>query len=100
MKVIEIPVSNKNQTMDIVLGGKAYHLEFTHNQYNGWIIDIYSHSREVLAQGIAMLAGIDLLEQYKHLGINGALIFLCNDQGKENSYDELGVGNRLYFLNM
>ncbi|MTC35812.1 hypothetical protein GKR67_14465 [Providencia alcalifaciens] len=97
-RLIEIPVTSKNQEMDVTLGDKAYHLKLTHNEFCGWMLDVYTISRELMVGGIPLLSGINVLEQYRYLGFNGSLSLICENDEMETSFHELGKGNKLYYL--
>ena len=48
-----------------------------------------------LVCGIPLVTGIDLLEQYQHLGFNGGLYAYENDTDVPPSFDTLGVSGGL-----
>lgn len=97
-KIIEIPVTSKNQEMDVALGDKTYHLKLTHNEFGGWMLDIYTTSKELIIGGVPILAGVNILEQYRYLGFNGSLNLICENDEMETNFHELGKGNKLYYM--
>lgn len=88
--IFEIPLSPEPQTFAIQLGDKNYRLTFTYR--NGWVMDIADNSGMSLVIGTALVAGIDLLEQFHHLGIQGQM-FIDSDP----TFSGLGVDSHLYF---
>ncbi|MDH0356860.1 hypothetical protein [Morganella sp. GD04133] len=97
MKVIEIPVSNKNQQFDIQLGGERYRIRLVYRQFCGWVADMMDQSGADIFTGVPLVSGTDILEPYRYMGFNGSLIFVCDETAGELSLSEFGRKNRLYF---
>lgn len=97
MKVIEIPVSNKNQQFDIQLGGGRYRIRLVYRQFCGWVADMMDQAGTDIFTGVPLVSGTDILEPYRYMGFNGSLIFVCDETAGELSLSEFGRKNRLYF---
>ncbi|MEY0576985.1 phage baseplate plug family protein [Providencia manganoxydans] len=95
--VIEIPILNKNQELDIQLGRKNYHLRIKYMEFCGWVLDVMTQAKEEILMGIPLLHGVDIFGQYRYLGLEGSLLFYCEDPSYETDMNEAGKGNRLYF---
>ena len=100
MKQYEVPTTPEPQTFSIALGGTFYSLglEWHDQYYGGWFLTI-SEGDKALIKSIPLVAGLDLLAQYKHLGISGQL-FVRSDSAplEDPTMDNLGTGSHLYFV--
>lgn len=96
----EIPLSAEPQTMRIALAGTTYQLTFAFNRAQGhWVLDIADEDGAPLAQGVAMVTGLDLLAQFRHLGVAGSLVVQTDyDNDAVPGYADLGTTGRLYFV--
>jgi len=75
MAVYEIPLTNTNQTLQVALLGVTYSLTVRWNALaNLWYLDINDVNNNPILNGIPMTAGVNLLQQFGHLGIGGALV--------------------------
>ncbi len=64
-----------------------------------WVLDIADASETLLASGIPIVTGADLLEAYEYLGIGGQLIVQTdNDTDAVPTFDNLGSLGHLYFV--
>lgn len=97
IEITEIPLKKNNQEMNILLSGTVYHLIIKHNEYCGWVLDVMSQAKTPILTGIPIVYGVDILEQYQYIGINGVLVFYCDDPESEKEQSELGRKNRIYF---
>lgn len=95
---IEIPIFDKSQEMDIQLGIKKYHLRIKYIEFCGWMLDVMTQAREEILMGVPLLHGVDIFGQYRYLGFDGSLLFYCEDPSDEIDMNEIGKGNRLYFI--
>lgn len=65
----------------------------------GWVLDIADSANNPLVQGIPLVTGCDLLQQFGHLGIGGALWVLTDgDPMAVPTYHNLGSLSHLYFV--
>lgn len=97
--MIEIPLTPTPQQFAIQLAGVQYQITLIWRDMAGWVLDIANNDRTPLIQGIPLVAGTDLLAQYRYLGIGGAL-FVVSDPNVllPPTQDNLGIECHLYFL--
>ena len=100
MAAYEIPLSPKAQTLNIDLGGVTYNLRIVWNaQMQTWLLDISDALGNALIKGIPMVTGIDLLKQYKYVGISGSLIVQTDhDAFSIPTFKNLGLTSRLFYV--
>ncbi|WP_407198969.1 phage baseplate plug family protein [Citrobacter portucalensis] len=99
MNVTEISLSPDNQLFRIQLAETTYTLRVIWRDSAGWILDVQDSSGEPLLSGVPLVTGVNLLEQYPQLGINGALLVGC-DVGApdEPTKTNLGTYSHLIFV--
>ena len=88
------------QELTVKLAGINYKLALLYRNMPeaGWILDIRDDGDNSLVLGLSLVTGLDLLAQYKHLGIKGELFILTDgDLFKVPAFDDLGVTSFLYF---
>ena len=100
MNFYEIPLSPNPQRFAITLGGADYNLNFYWDvPANCWMLDIDDANESPLVQGIPVVPGLDLLYQYKYLGIAGSLVVQTDyNTDAVPTYENLGVTGRVYFV--
>lgn len=92
----EIPLSPIPQIFTISLGGQDYRFRLQYRE--GWMMDLDSADGRMLVAGAPLVAGTDLLGQYKHLGFEGELWVINASMSDEPpSYEGLGSESRLYW---
>ena len=86
-----IPLSPTPQTFTIALGGADYRLTFTYQNCDmgGWVMDIATVDGLVMAGGIPLVTGADLLQQYAFMGMGGQLVVESLDEAVP-SFENLG----------
>jgi hypothetical protein len=92
MAVYIIPLTPEPQRFGIALAGKEYRLtvRWFEALEGGWVLDIDEpEGRAPIVAGIPLIAGADLLEQYKYLGFGGELWI---DGALPPTVDNLGQG--------
>lgn len=97
----EIPTFNYAARYETTLpSGKSVVLSFQYRDATegGWILDINrSTDGTGIVQGIPLVTGVDLLEQYGYLGFGGQLIVFDKEGDDAPTFDSLGSRHRLYF---
>ena len=99
--VFKIPFSNTPQRFNISLRGRLLTLV---NRWNfideTWRIDVSDAiTFEDLILSIPLVTGINLLRQYKFVGLDGQIIvFTKSDIAAPPGYGNLGVDSNVYFL--
>lgn len=97
----KIPLIAEPQTFDIEVGGTSY---IVTTKWNGelpaWELTAkYTETGETLFDALPLVTGVDLMAQYKHLGIDGTLF--CTTFGDEDApptLENLGIQSFLYYL--
>ncbi|ECE0889781.1 hypothetical protein DUV30_23710 [Salmonella enterica subsp. diarizonae] len=99
MQLNEIPLSPDNQQFRILLGNTTYTLRIIWRDAAGWILDVMDSGGVVLLSGVPLVTGLNLLEQYPQLGINGALV-VVTDKGApvDPTKTNLGMYSHLVFV--
>jgi hypothetical protein len=100
-EVFRIPLINEPQRFVIDLNGKGFIFSCRYNTFmEAWALDILDEkTATTLISCIPLIPGINLLQQHRHIGINGALIVTTD--GDTTAYptaDNLGSDANLYFL--
>ncbi len=100
MANFEIPLTSTPQTFTISLSGTEYRLtvQWRNADGAGWILDIADTSNNPIIEGIPLVTGVNLLEQYAYLGFTGVLwVQTTADPDAVPTFDNLGVGSHLYW---
>lgn len=99
MSVYEIPLTATPQQFYITLSNVTYLAVVKWNTASScWTFDLAKEDGVPILMGTPLVAGVDLLEQYRYLGIGGKL-FCYTDQNQDASptYENLGTNSHLYF---
>ncbi|MHA7845399.1 phage baseplate plug family protein [Serratia sp. D1N4] len=97
--MIEIALTADNQRFRITLGGIEYQMTLLWRNSAGWILDIASSTGTSIVNGIPLVTGANLLQPYKHLGFNGALVVASDvDIYAAPTKDNLGSSGHVYFI--
>lgn len=66
----------------------------------GWVLDLDTPDGVRLVSGIPMVAGTDLLGQFRHLGIPGALVLVSDGASPydDPTFAGLGTDQHLYYV--
>lgn len=98
---VEIPLTPNAQILSVALGLLTYKLTLVWNDEPnaGWVMDIADSDGDPIVQGVPLVTGADLLEQYGYLGIPGQLIVQTDhDVDAVPTYANLGINSHLYFI--
>lgn len=103
MNILEIPLVGGPQDMSIPLNGVTYRMTVLWRDAptmdGGWCVDIADSGGNPIVQGIPLVTGANLLEQYEYLNINGELwVQTDNDIDAVPTFDNLGQASHLYFV--
>ncbi|AHG21256.1 bacteriophage protein [Chania multitudinisentens RB-25] len=97
--MIEIALTADNQRFRITLRGVEYQMTLLWRDNAGWILDIANSSGADIVNGIPLVTGVNLLQPYRHLGFNGALVVASDvDIYATPTKDNLGSAGHLYFI--
>ncbi len=97
MKLHEIPLTPTPQRFTVNLNGREVFmtLRWKETHAGGWTVDITdSRTNTPLIHGLPLVAGVDLLEPYRYLGIPCRLV-LGGDGMKEATRENLGKDVKL-----
>lgn len=101
---IEIPLqSGQPQTFQVALSGATYTFRTYWNYYTeNWMLDIGDASNNPLAQGVALITGVDVLSQLGYLGIKGQMLVVADNEPPFTvpRFNDFGSGHlgHLYFV--
>lgn len=99
MNINEIPLSPDNQTFSTTLAGLTLTMRLVWREGLGWVLDLLDNNDVGIITGIALVAGVDLLEQYRHLELGFQLVVSCDDATQEYpTKTDLGINSHLYVL--
>lgn len=95
-----LPLIPSPQTLTIPLNGVLYQLTLHWcDPAQCWILDIADNSGNPLVQGIAVVTGADLLEQFGYLNFGGQLIAQTDNNADEvPTFNNLGSTGNLFFV--
>lgn len=96
MAAFDIPLAGIAEQFFISLNGITYQLTVQWRQADlgGWFLDIADSSGTAIISGIALVAGVDLLEQYAYLRIaGGAALYIVSADGSDSAPIFTNLGN-------
>lgn len=96
----EIPLQPAAQKFNIQLAGVVYQLTliWRTSDQGGWFLDIALSDSTPVLQGVPLVTGADLLEQYPDKNFGGVLrVTTDGDPLAVPTYGNLGVTGRVYF---
>lgn len=99
-KFFRIPLINEPQIFEISLSGREYRIISRWNpQMDAWQFCLSDAiTGEPLLTCLPLVTGVDLLEQFHHLGIPGKLFcFTEGDRDAPPTLDNLGVQGLVYY---
>jgi len=95
MIISEIPLAAESQILRVTIGNIAYNLSVLWRGI-GFYLDISDENNVLIASGLAMVPGADLLGQLAHLGIAGNWVILSDiDPSVIPMFDTLGITSHL-----
>ncbi|MFJ7312515.1 phage baseplate plug protein [Pseudomonas sp. NPDC098747] len=100
MPSYEIPLTPDAQRFSVTLSGTQYQLtvQWRNSEQGGWVLDLADMKGQAIIQGIPLVTGVNLLEQYDHLGFTDALwVQTTADPDAVPTFENLGIGSHLYW---
>lgn len=96
--MIEILLNtNPEQIFNITIDDVKYDMRVIYNsRLQGWSVDI-SQNGTVLVSGVALLGGVDILDQY-NFDLKNMFTVNINDGKTDAKIDTLGIANKLFVL--
>lgn len=89
------------QSFPIQLSGVEYQLTFRYRNATdgGWTLDIADVSGTAIINGIPLVTGANLLDQYQHLFLGGALfVQTTSDPDAVPTFNNLGGDAQIYWV--
>jgi len=96
----EIPTSALSQNFDIALNGVTRNLSLNFNTASAsWVMDVFDVGGNPLVQGISLVTGGDLFEQFDYLGLGGSLLAQTDGlPALVPDFEGFGKTSHLYYL--
>jgi len=102
MTILAIPLSPQPQMFRIKLGTATYQMTFRYRNWDcaGWMMDIADVNGNLLACGLPVVTGLDLMEQLKYLGLPGQYFVLTmdGDWTRNPGFTDLGNPTVLWWV--
>jgi hypothetical protein len=100
MTPFEIPLSPQAQVMTITLAGIAYQVAIHWcAPMQAWVADFADTSENPILQGVPIVTGTDLLDQFAYLNFGGELIAQTDHAvDAVPTFANLGSNGHLYFV--
>ncbi len=101
MPNFEIPLTPNPQSFVISLSGVNYRLtaQWRNAVGAGWVLDIADSGGTPIIQGIPLVTGVNLLDQYDYLNLGGVLWCQTTaDPDAVPTFENLGVDSHLYWF--
>lgn len=100
MTISEIPLISLPQKFKISLANVTYNMTLRWNQPGEfWCLDIADNNGNPIYDGIPLITGADLLEQFDYLAFGGQLQVATDyDTGAPPTSSNLGTQSHLYFV--
>ena len=99
MATVEITLIQQPEIFKISLDGVRYNVKKYWNDYaQYWVMDFSDVNNNKLLSGVPLVSGVDILGQFKHLGLTGDLRIISDDGlSVEADYDTIGIKSHLYW---
>lgn len=102
MAIFKLPLAiGQPQNLQVQLSGTTYDLTFRYRDATdgGWILDIADLAGNAVINGIPLVTGCNLLDQYRHLFLGGGLyVQTTSDPDSVPTFDNLGDDGLLYWV--
>jgi hypothetical protein len=89
------------QSFTISLNGVSYNitLNYRNTTNGGWVMDIADSQGNPILQGIPLITGAGLLDQYAYLSLGGNFyVQTTSDPDEVPTFDNLGSDGNLYWV--
>lgn len=100
IKYLEIPLRAEQQRLGVSLDQTDYFMVLTWcAPMSYWVLELQDSGGNRLLAGVPLIIGADLLAQYKHIGLKGALVVQSDTNPQHNpTYTDLGGTSHLYYI--
>lgn len=98
--VYKLPLSPQAQKFSIILGNKVYNVTQKWNYVSQlWMLDFADTNDNPILQGVPLITGADLFEQYAYLGFGGQLRAQTdNNPSVPPNFTNLGSDANVYYV--
>lgn len=96
-----VPLQPQPQTFTVALSGVIYTftVQYRNTAMGGWVLDIGDANNVPIVQGIPLVTGANLLDQYDYLGFVGALwVQTLDNPDAVPTFQNLGTDGLLYYV--
>jgi hypothetical protein len=96
-----VPLQAQPQTLTVSFSGVTYNLtvQYRNTAMGGWVLDIADSNNNPIVQGIPLVTGANLLDQFAYLGFVGTLwVQTLDDPDAVPTFDNLGTDGLLWYV--
>jgi uncharacterized protein DUF6983 len=94
-----IPLKPIPQRISIRLGDNDYHIQTKWNKYlPAWVMDLSDVDNTLIAGGIALVTGVDLIAHLAYLDLNMQLFVRDSSGDAVPGHGDLGATSFLYYV--
>ena len=96
-----IPLAPNPQIFTIQLSGIDYRIRLAYRNAPeaGWVMDILDINENPIVNGIPLITGANLLDQYRHLGFLGRMwVQTGSDPDAPPTFINLGLDAQIYWV--
>lgn len=101
MAIYKIPLNGGQEKFKVRFDGVQYYCTLYWNYYEqNWFISFYlAEDNTPLMLSMPLVTGVDLLRQFRYLGLTGKLVVYTNGGSFETpTYENIGTESNLYFV--
>jgi len=96
MTITEMPLQPQNQTFSTTIAGSLYKVTVIWRA-GCWYLDLNDSTGALIAGGIPLVTGADLLAQYAYLNLGFSLFVVCDaDDQDYPDENDLGICSHLF----
>lgn len=96
--IYTIPLTNDNQSFNIVINGNTYSISLQFNENQGWQINLSDINLNPIINNIPLTTGLDLLLPFGYLNLGFQLFAMTDGNDLPPTYDNLGTQSNIYFV--
>lgn len=100
-RVFRIPLNNRPQRFEIELGGRAFIMIVRWNPaMPNWTMCLLDgETQETLLNCLPFTTGLDLMSQFRHIGIDGSFVVVTDgNEFATPTLENLGGESNLYYV--
>jgi hypothetical protein len=95
-----LPVKPYAVKFRIMVGNTDYWFQTQYREAEeaGWVLDLLDANEQPMIMGIALVAGLDLMWQYHHMGVGFSLVLKTREDRGTPTYESLGTDDELLLV--